>query len=436
MKRKHIALALCAAGLDQAAAMHAAHAQDVLETGASKPMPAEWIDMDTGHKVRRLSGPTGPISNWYFHNNPFIAGQGAGDGHGDRMVFSNEVDGVSQIFTLDLATGKTEQVTADPARKRVLPMIARATREVLYQAGDTLYATGVDTHKTRKLYTFPAGQRGGFATINADGTVLAGSYAAPEQGEIARKYPKKSDFFDRIYDAHLLNSIFTIDIASGKMKVVHEENTWLGHIQFSPTDPDILMFCHEGPWHKVDRIWRYDLKDKTTTLMHKRSMPMEIAGHEGFAPDGKSIWFDLQKPRGQTFYFAGADVRTGRELASYGLTANEWSIHYAISPDRKLFAGDGGDPTQVAKAPDGMWIYAFRLDAAGTRFVSEKLVNMKAHGYRALEPNVHFTPDGKWVVFGGNFEGRNETYAVEVARTPVTGAAPVVQAPSPAVKSS
>jgi oligogalacturonide lyase len=390
---------------------HAAMAQEVLETGARKPMPRQWIDKDTGHLVRRLSGPTGPISNWYFHNNPFVAQQ---NGEGDRMVFANEVDGVSQIFTLNLKTGKTEQITTDPEKKRMLPMIARATREVLYQSGDTLYATNVDSRKTRKLYTFPAGTRGGFATINADATVLAGSFAAPEQAEIYRLHPKKSEYFDRIYDAHLKNSIFTIDIATGENKVVHEENTWLGHIQFSPTDPNILMFCHEGPWHKVDRIWRYNLKDKSVTLMHKRTMPMEIAGHEGFAPDGKSIWFDLQKPRGEKFYFAGADVATGRELASYELTANEWSIHYAISPDQTLFAGDGGDPTQVAKAPDGMWIYAFRPD--GKRFRSEKLVNMKAHGYRDLEPNVHFTPDGKWVVFGGNFEGRHETYAVEVAK--------------------
>lgn len=388
-------------------------AQEVLETGSRKPMPAEWIDKDTGHLVKRLSGPTGPISNWYFHNNPFITQQGS---EGDRMVFANQVDGVTQVFTLNLKDGKTEQITSDPAQKRMLPMVARKTREVLYQVGDTLYATSVDTKKTRKLYTFPAGQRGGFATINADGSYLAGSYAAPEQAEILRQYPKKSDYFNRIYDAHLLNSIFTINVATGAMKVVHEENTWLGHIQFSPTDPDILMFCHEGPWHKVDRIWRYNLKDKSTTLMHKRTMPMEIAGHEGFAPDGKSIWFDLQKPRGETFYFAGADVATGRQIASYQLTANEWSIHYAVNPDLKLFAGDGGDPTQVAKAPDGMWIYAFYPE--GSRFRSEKLVNMKAHGYRDLEPNVHFTPDGKWLVFGGNFEGRHETYAVRVAKSP------------------
>lgn len=402
MKIQHLVAASFAA-----LSLHAASAQDVLVTGAQKTMPAEWIDRDTGHRVVRLSGPTGPISNWYFHNNPFVDDK--------RMVFDNVVDGVHQVFTLNIATRKVEQLTFDAAPKRLLPLIAHATREILYQSGDTIYALQADSKQTRKLITLPAGMRGGVATINADGTQLAGSFAAPEQAEINRQYPKKSDFFDRIYDAHLLNSIFTIDVKTGAMKVVHAENNWLGHVQFSPTDPAILMFCHEGPWHKVDRIWRYNLTDGTTTLMHARSMPMEIAGHEFFAPDGRSIWFDLQKPRGQTFYLAGADVQTGAQIGSYQMTANEWSIHYAMAPDKSVFAGDGGDATQVAHAADGMWIYALHPD--GARFRGERLVNMKAHDYRALEPNVHFSPDGKWVIFGGTFEGHKETYAVEVAKS-------------------
>ena len=407
MKLKMTAALVLAALLAQVA-----WAQEVLETGSRKPMPAEWIDKDTGHRVVRLSGVDGhPISNWYFHNNPFITQL---HGEGDKMVFQDQVDGGGQIYTLNLKDHKIEQLTTDPERKRLLPMIARSTREVIWQSGDSIYATSANTKKTRKLYTFPAGQRGGVATINADGTLFAGSFAAPEQAEISRLHPLKSEFFDRIYDAHLLNSIFTIDIRTGETKVIHEENNWLGHIQFSPTDPDILMFCHEGPWHNVDRIWRYNTKDGSVTLMHQRTMPMEIAGHEFFAPDGKSIWFDLQQPRGEKFFLAGADVKDGREIGKYEMTADEWSIHFAISPDQTMFAGDGGDSTQVAHAKDGMWIYAFRPD--GKRFKSERLVNMKAHGYRALEPNVHFTPDGKWIVFGGTFEGRKETYAVEIAK--------------------
>ena len=85
------------------------------------------------------------------------------------------------------------------------------------------------------------------------------------------------------------------------------------------------------------------------------------------------------------------------------MTRNEWSIHFTVSPDQKLFAGDGGDPGQVAKAEDGRWIYLFRPegDQVSNR---NSLVNMKHHNYK-LEPNVHFSPDGKWIIFRANFRG-------------------------------
>ena len=51
---------------------------------------------------------------------------------------------------------------------------------------------------------------------------------------------------------------------------------------------------------------------------------------------------------------------------------------------------------------------------------------MSAHDYgkdRGVEPNLTFTPDGKWIIFSGNFHsprvaGRaiTHTYAVEVAK--------------------
>jgi oligogalacturonide lyase len=162
----------------------------------------------------------------------------------------------------------------------------------------------------------------------------------------------------------------------------------------------------------VDRIWTIDV-NKTSRApqgMHRRTMDMEIAGHEFFSPDGKTIWFDLQMPRGEAFFVAGTNVKTLQEK-KYRLQRDEWSIHFTLSPDQKLFAGDGGDPGQVAKAPNGQWIYLFRLN--GDHFVAEKLVNMQHHNYK-LEPNVHFSPDGKWIIFRANFEGGQQVYAVEV----------------------
>ena len=73
----------------------------------------------------------------------------------------------------------------------------------------------------------------------------------------------------------------------------------------------------------------------------------------------------------------------------------------------------GIEPTNIRWSADGQWIYLFK--PAGDHFISEKLVNMKHHHYK-LEPNVHFSPDGKWIIFGANFEGESNIYAVEVKK--------------------
>ncbi len=82
-----------------------------------------------------------------------------------------------------------------------------------------------------------------------------------------------------------------------------------------------------------------------------------------------------------------------------------------MSRDLKLFCGDGGKPGSVARGPDGKWIYLFRGEKG--KLVSKRLVNLKKHDYR-LEPNVHFTPDRKWIVFRSNMFGPSNAFAVEI----------------------
>jgi len=375
----------------------------ILETG-NGTMPNEWIDKDTHHKLVKLTRVEGENASFYFHNNPFI---------GNRMVFYNtSATNGKQLYTVDLKTLQTEQIThsATPMGSEI---VGTGKHNIYYQVKDSVYAVNIDTKESKLLYVFPADYKGSIATVNADETMLAGAKASDQQKEILKQYPEKSQYFNRIFDAHLPNELFTINIKTGGLKKIHQENTWLGHVQFSPVDPTLLMFCHEGPWHKVDRIWTINVLTGETKLMHKRTMEGEIAGHEWFAPDGKTIWYDLQMPKGQTFFIAGTNIATGEEK-KYALQRNEWSIHFNISRDQKVFCGDGGDPGQVAKAPDGEWLYFFT--PAGDSMRAEKLVNMKHHNYH-LEPNVHFSPDGKWIIFRANFEGVENSYAVEIKKS-------------------
>lgn len=181
----------------------------------------------------------------------------------------------------------------------------------------------------------------------------------------------------------------------------------------------------------MDRLWLIDIGTESAkpVKIHHRTMNMEIAGHEWFSRDGKTIWYDLQTPRGQTFYVAGYDIASGQRRWYHVEDRNHWSVHYHSSPRDDLFCGDGADEEMVAYAKDAKWLYLFEPknipDVAGLKapdsgdlvrpgyFQTKRLVNMKNQDYK-LEPNAHFSPDGKWVVFRGNMEGEIHTYAVEL----------------------
>jgi oligogalacturonide lyase len=383
--------------------------------------PRTWIDPDTGHRIVRLTNEPGSAS-LYFNQNGYSA-------DGKKMVYTTP-EGIS---VLDLETKAAKKVVT--GRVRII-VTGRKSQNVYYTRDNKVFATDVDSLVTREIAALPP--RGSVATVNADETLLAGTYIEGNGQDYNQNRPagaqtldqprNKGQMMEERLAAHLPMGLFTINTKTGEVKTIHRATDWLNHLEFSPTDPTLLMFCHEGPWHKVDRIWTIRTDGSHITKVHTRTMVMEIAGHEFWSPDGKTIWYDLQTPRGEDFWVAGFDVETGARLTWYHLQRNEWSIHFNVSRDGKLFCGDGGDEGQVAHAPDGKWIYLFHADPVPNRggivdasfvtpgvFHAEKLVNMSKHKYQ-LEPNVSFTPDQKWVVFRSNMFGPTYAFAVEIAK--------------------
>jgi oligogalacturonide lyase len=398
-------------------------------TGAGAQTPAQtppksWIDPNTSHRVLRITDEPNSAS-LYFNDNAYTS-----DGKG--MIYTTP-HGISVV---DLQTFKSKPVVEGKVRAIVA---GAKTQNVYYikAADHALYATNVDTGETHRVAALPARPQIGLATVNADETLAAGTYLEGEgyqygsnaQGQThPLDQPRnKGQMMEQRLAAHLPIVLFTISLKTGEIKELLHSTDWINHLLFSPTDPNILMYCHEGPWQKVDRIWTIHTDGTQNMLVHKRTMAMEIAGHEFWSPDGQTIWYDLQTPKGEDLWLAGYHLPTGRRTW-YHMGRNEWSIHFNVTRDGSLFCGDGGDPGQVAHAPDGEWIYLFRpelkkVDGINQSdfiqpgvFRAEKLVNMSKHPYR-LEPNVRFSPDGKWVIFRSNMFGPTYTFAAEVAKT-------------------
>ena len=389
-------------------------------TAQQTDLRREWIDPDTGHRVVRLSDEPGSAS-LYFHQNAYTP-------DGEKLIITTP----SGLSTINLKTRAIEKVV--DGRVNII-MTGPKTGHVYYARAGTIYATDLNNKATREVVKLPP--RGSIASVNADETLLAGIIddgpPRPPQTPNAPRgdnYPGKGEMMERRLAERRPLQLITVDTRTGAVKTLLRGTDWYNHIQFSPTDPALLMFCHEGPWHKIDRTWTIRTDGTALTKIHPRTMLMEIQGHEFFSGDGKMIWYDLQTPKSQVFWLSGYNVTTAERIW-YQLERSEWSVHFNVSPDGTLFAGDGGGPDSVAAPGNGQWIYLFRPKMVADKtdgalsnakdlikpgyFKAEKLVNLAKHNYR-LEPNVTFTPDQKWIVFRSNMLGPTHVFAVEVQK--------------------
>jgi oligogalacturonide lyase len=373
-------------------------------------------------------------------------------GYKTDSVFFTRMDPETRttaIYKADTNTGAITKLIDLPGRLGISAINADETL-----AAGTYNESEVPGHDPNAPNAFVTPAGGGFGRGGGAGgpaaATAAGAPAAPgaagPAGQARAANPTlgganvqsddKGAMMERRLAEHVPVVLFTIRLVPGpngeKAGYIHpllHTTDWIDHEQFSPTDPQLLLYAHEGMWQKVDRIWLIHTDGTQNTLVHTRTMIMEIAGHEFWGPDGKTIWYDWQYPKGEDFFLASYNVVTHKRTA-YHMQRNEWSIHFNVNQNQTLFCGDGGDSGQVAQAPDGEWIELYHPQMIGGTegalngpnffapgvFHAEHLVNMAHQNYRA-EPNPHFTPDSKYVIFTSNMFGRSYVFAVEVAKT-------------------
>jgi oligogalacturonide lyase len=429
----------------------------IAQTDVESP-PRTWVDKDTGHRVWRMTDEPNS-GGFYFNINAFTPDS--------RSMIYTAPDG---IHVLDLASRKTRLLVPNPQKAPASQaldssqtfsgapraiVVGHRTNSVFFTtlSADTIittvYKANVNTGAITKLAVLPP--HANISTVNSDETLAAGTYIEggagnKEYGAQARTANpgqegphfqplNKGEMMRERLAARLPLVLFTVRLepgpkgqGSGTMTTLLHSRDWVNHLLFSPVDPELLMYCHEGGWEKVDRIWMIHTDGTHNTLIHKRTMLEEIAGHEFWGLDGESIWYDWQYPKGQVFFLAGYNLKT-KERTAYNMDRNAWSIHFNLTKDLDLFTGDGGDSVHVAHGDDDEWIELFHPEtikvmdgALGDAdawhpgiFHAEHLVNMEHHDYRE-EPNVRFSPDKSIVFFTSNLFGDSYVFGVETQK--------------------
>jgi oligogalacturonide lyase len=219
-----------------------------LARAADAPPPSDWVDPRTGHRVIRLSPDSGGGS-LYFHQRAYTP-------EGDKVLLRTR----EGIMAVDISRLGREAPRREVVLAEASPIaMAWRTREAYFfdRAENTLRAVHVDTRKVREVVRLPSLARGTQFAVNCDESQLILIGPDPEGKTVPRTPPAggAGGTLEANWAAGTPKMISSIDTRTGAMRVLHRENDWTNHLQCSPTDPQEILFCHEGPWHFTNRTW-------------------------------------------------------------------------------------------------------------------------------------------------------------------------------------
>ena len=369
--------------------------------GVGAQFPAEWhtyTDRLTGVTVRQLTRYKGHSHHFYFTNPGWYDND-------RRLLFSSDRENRTNLYSLELATGVITQLTdlaPLPLPREVeflRACVSTVTNEAYFWHGYQLLALDLATLTTRVLYEMPQGWDVSMINATADGRYVCASISEDLSDRFPVDLLRGYVGFYETWEAKPRSRILRVAVDGSGADVVWEEDYWVGHVNTSPTQPHLLTFCHEGPWHLVDnRIWGLDMATGDAWQLRPREEEGEKVGHEYWHADGLHISYHGEKPSGHRFF--GSMRYDGSEQQEVAFPHTTGHIH---SNDFSLIVGDGGRVVRL-------WQWT------GDGFAGPKALCRHDSSMHIQQTHVHprFSPDGATVVFTSDVSGYGNVYTVDL----------------------
>ncbi len=300
-------------------------------------------DHETNVEIRQLTRHKAHSQHLYFTNS------GLWDG-GRRLFFSSHRYNASNFFSVELASGAITQLTDfgpdSPARHGAF--LNPAADQAAFVLGKDVCVLDLRTYEIRRLWTRPEGYRSGNLSVTADGKTICQSLQQDLSEKIHMDLGNGYVGFAEYHAAHPHCQIVAVDVDGGGWSIVHEDKTWLGHINTSPKLASVLPFCPEGPWKNVDqRMWTLDLAGGDVRPL-RQEVPGESIGHEYWFGDGERIGYHGRKTDDVHVFGHVRWDDTGRQ--EYDFPHGSFHFH---SIDENLIVGDG--------MPETPWLMLWKL---------------------------------------------------------------------------
>lgn len=365
-----------------------------------------YTDPYSGRQVLRLTDYLGHSNHLYFTDACWIDG-------GRSLVFTSDRDNQENVFRFDLDSGLITQLSDLKGWGKVGGCYCEANRCHYFWWRNVLHEVNVDTLAERVICEAPPGQyppavTGGRASASADGKYIV-TFLLPEQEEEEGKLNFGYRRFKEFFDAKPLTRLVRIEIATGAMATLFEDRCYMRHENTSPSHPELMTFCHEGPWELVEqRIWGANILTGKVWKIRDQSVDNMMVGHEYWLADGEYIGYHGHQRTGKGAQVFGRVKWDNSERHEAHFPFHSTHFH---SLDETMVVGDGTAAFSHHAQP---FIQLFRWD--GERYVGPKLLayHRSTFNDQHAHPHPRFTPDGRAVLYTSDLTGYSNLYLVEI----------------------
>ena len=348
----------------------------------------------TGAEVWRLSPPGTDAAHPYFTQNQMSA-----DG---RHLLLSVRDGQSwRPYLLSLETGELEPL-AGPDEINALSSCLDARTLAAYFFHDGTLLRGAPGKPAEELWRCPDGYHPGAIGISSCGRYVVFSYIETIGASTLTKRIY-SDQRERMFQCPR-SVVMRYDTQEMAAEALHGEMAWISHVIINPLNPDQVVFCHEGPWLHVQRLWAVSTPSCRAEPLLVTRQGHEMEGHEYFTAKGRVM---VQYARVDPPY-TGRRTAYNIEVWPDGSDERRYRLpgkcppHMQTSPSGDLHVADDCYTCDSRQPADpGAWMALVRH--VEDRAELAPLCRHNTH-WETQESHPHpiFVPDGKSVIFNAN----------------------------------
>lgn len=354
-----------------------------------------YTDRLTGLEVTQLT-------NYKAHNHHlYFTESGWYDG-GQRLLLVSDRGNSTNLYSLHLDSGQITQLTDYPENDHLDACLLPDGSAAFVKKDHSLIRLDLSSLEEVLLYEAPDGYHLGNASATADGKFVLTCVQEDLSSRIRLDLGNGYVGHRELMEAAPHSMIVRIDAGQGGAEKIYEANRFITHINASPTEPWLLTFCHEGPWHLVDhRIWGLDLRTGQAWQIRQRLEPGEKVGHEFFYPDGQTIGYHGFRTNGTNFFGSIRYDNTDMEETEFAF--DTWHA-YADGLGQAIVDGKGPVKSlTVWRKIDGVYDGPRMLCELRCSFHSQK-----------VHAHPRFSADGKQVLFTSDKNGYGNLYLVQV----------------------